>query len=128
MDVSIPNIDKIAEAAAKAAITDHLTKTGVIQKEVAAALSKVTAEITPVLVESCKEAVQRICRDPKFIEDLLRETILKDRGKLEGAFTGALSKVGRELALDRNTLERLVSKVKEEIAERHEILGMGQFA
>lgn len=128
MDVSIPNIDKIAEAAAKAAITDHLTKTGVIQKEITAAMSKVTTEITPILVQSCKDAVERICRDPKFVEDLLKETILKDRGKLEGAFTGALTKVGRELALDRNTLERLVNKVKEEIAERHEILGMGQYA
>lgn len=126
--ISDEDLKRVAEDALKVAVSTHILKSGMVQKQIGETVGAMSLEIKPIILKAFQEAAARICADTTFIDDLLKKTILDNADKLTGAFNGALAKAGRELGMDRDTLRGMTEKVKEEIALRNEMLDIGKFS
>lgn len=128
-------IQKLADEAVLRAVKSSVEGSPAIKQAVEKAIAAVkidTAQIEKALTAS----IINVTSNPKFLDDMIRTAIVKAGPKLDGSFDASLRAAGKRMALDPETLEKVVEGVKakllieaeERIAEM-EIRGvMGTFS
>lgn len=80
--------------------------------------------VIPGLQSTVEAAAHQAVRDAIMV----REALLASSDAMQGQFIAVMKRVGKDLALDRKTLEGLVEAVRLEIAQNAEKLGIGMFS
>ncbi|MEG0063049.1 MAG: hypothetical protein RR740_00450 [Pseudomonas sp.] len=138
-DIQIKVDEAAVEAAARKAVEEAVGKvvnaSPLIKNAVEKAIADSMSDITPLLKKALESAVSDVMTSSDVFHKLLQKALLDSSSKLAGAFDASMRRMGKDLALDRTTLEAVVEGVKHNIdaeaAARLELLearGMGNFA
>lgn len=115
IQVVIPDvqIQQMVEVQIRSAITGQ-----VIAAEVSRAVGEAIGQITAdreLINKAVQDSVTRVCNDSTFLDELVKESILKGASKLEGAFDGAIKAAGKRMALESETLTLVTENVREKV-------------
>lgn len=114
-------IDDLIQKQVEKAVATELAGSKVIQQAVAEAVTAALPKVKTAVDLAVDKAVNHLLNDHLFVAKLIGDAILKDSGRLTGAFDTALRAAGKRMALDSGTLGTLMEDVKERIASEAEI-------
>ncbi|ATW58028.1 hypothetical protein CNR34_00095 [Pseudomonas phage nickie] len=127
-------IQKLADDAVQRAVKSTVENSSVIKQAVEKAIAGVKID-TKQIEDAVVQSIKNVTSSPAFLDDLIRQAIMKGAPKLTGSFDASLRAAGKRMALDPETLEQLIEGVKhkltaeaEERRAEMEIKGMGAFA
>jgi hypothetical protein len=127
--LTITGLQSTVEAAAHQAIRDAMLGSGSqIKVQVNRMVDQVITGNELVIKAAVSRALEKVISDEAMIESMVREALLASSDAMQGQFIAVMKRVGKDLALDRQTLERLVEAVRLEIAQNAEKLGIGMFS
>lgn len=128
-------LDNAARIAVENAIKSQVMSSPIILEAIKVAVNNSMSVVGPMIQQAVERSVKEVTSKPDFLHELIEKAILNGHSKLGGSFDASLRAAGKELAMDRETLERVAAGVKaalnneaeQRIAE-YELRGGGQFA
>jgi hypothetical protein len=127
-------IQKLADDAVQRAVKSTVESSSVIKSAVEKAIASVKID-TKQIEDAVTASIKNVTANPAFLDDLVRTAILKGADKLTGSFDSSLRAAGKRMAMDPETLEKVVEGVKaklsleaEERLAEMELKGHGTFA
>lgn len=127
-DVTIPGSGHAIQTAAMSAIQNSIANSSVIRAEVDRIVVTRLKANEPFIGDAIQKALDEALADPALIGPMVRSALVASASDMHGQFSAVMKRVGKDLALDRKTLEKLVEAVKVEIAQNNEKLGVGMFS
>lgn len=128
IDVTIPGSGMAIKNAAMSAIINQVTNSPMIRCEVDRIAQTVIKSNESRIAAAIQNSLDEALADPAVIGPMVCKALMASESDLHGQFSAVMKRVGKDLALDRKTLEKLVEAVKVEIAQNNEKLGIGMFS
>lgn len=119
-----PQLARVAQEAMEV----HLRNSAVLKAETDRIILNTMKLHEPAIQAAVANALMTVLADPTVIEPMVRNALQASATHMHGSFDGVMKRVGKDLALDRKTLEKLVEAVKLEISINNEKLGIGLFS
>lgn len=95
---------------------------------IGATMTKALENCTPQIELAVKAAVEAALSDQDTINKIVKEALIGSAGKATGQFDAVMKRVGKDLCLDRKTMEQLVESIKISVALDAEKIGLGAFS
>lgn len=127
-DVTIPGSGAAIQAAAMNAIHHTIANSSALRSEVDRITQCVVRANEAKIASAIQDALDVALADPTLIGPMVRNALLASSSHMNGQFVAVMKRVGKDLALDRKTLEKLVEAIKLEITQNNEKLGIGLFS
>lgn len=128
-------VEAAARLAVEQAVSKYINASPLIKTAIEKAIADSMSDITPMLKKALESAVSDVMTTSDVFQQLIQKALLDSSSKLTGAFDSSMRRMGKDLALDRSTLESVIDNVKynidTEAAARLALLeerGMGNFA